>query len=88
MPMTIFEDSQGAIALSNMQACWHYNFVRSALNDGRITTVYCSTGDTVADIFTKPATKLKLHNLCFIYLGSEKKVSKVRSKMCWTKFVQ
>lgn len=64
----VYEDNQGAIALAKnpvyRQRCKHvdikYHFVRSAIEDGRISLEYCPTDDMVADILTKPATKLKL----------------------------
>lgn len=66
-PVNIFEDNQGAIALSQnpvcRQRCKHvdikYHFVRTVLSDNMITIEYCPTADMVADIFTKPATKVK-----------------------------
>lgn len=68
MPVQIFEDNQGAIALSKnpvcRQRCKHvdvrYHFIRSALSDGKVTVEYCPTEDMVADVMTKPVTKFKL----------------------------
>lgn len=46
------------------QQCKHvdikYHFIRSTVNDGKVTLVYCPTEEMVADIMTKPVTKLKL----------------------------
>lgn len=66
-PVTIFEDNQGAIALSKnpvcRQRCKHvdirYHFIRSALSDGKISIEYCPTADMAADVLTKPVTKFK-----------------------------
>ena len=65
-PVTICEDNQGVIALSKNPVCHQrckpvdikFYFVRSALNDGKITTEYYPTADMAADILTKPG------NLC------------------------
>ncbi len=37
-----------------------YHFVRTVINEGRISLEYCPTDIRVADVLTKPATKLKL----------------------------
>lgn len=37
-----------------------YHFVRSVIKEGRISLEYCPTDEMVADVLTKPATKLKL----------------------------
>jgi len=77
VPVKIFEDNQGAIALSknhvNRQRCKHvdisFHFVRSALNDGNITIEYCPTAEMVADVMTKPATKFKLEQFRHFIFG-------------------
>ena len=64
----VFEDNQGTIALArnpvSRQRCKHidirYHFIRETVNSGRVSLEYCPTEQMVADIFTKPATKLKL----------------------------
>lgn len=75
-PVTIYEDSQGAIALSKnpvcRQRCKHvdikYHFVRYPPVDEKITIEYCPTTDMVADILTKPITKAILDRfMCFIF---------------------
>ena len=75
-PVTIYEDNQGAIALSKNPICRQrckyvdikYHFVRSALKDGKITIEYCPTASMVADILTKPVTKVMLDKfVCFIF---------------------
>ena len=66
--VTIFEDNQGAIALAcnpvNRQRSKHidirYHFIRNALEEGKIELQYCPTEYMVADIFTKPMSKIKL----------------------------
>lgn len=63
-----FEDNQGTIALANnpvhRQRCKHldikYHFIRENINSGRVILEYCPTVQMVADILTKPATKMKL----------------------------
>lgn len=64
----VFEDNQGTIALAknpvNRQRCKHidikYHFIRETVNSGRVTLEYCPTEQMLADVMTKPATKLKL----------------------------
>lgn len=68
VPVKIYEDNQGTIALSKNPVCRQrskhvdikYNFVRSAHTEGKISIEYCPTTDMVADVFTKPVTKAKL----------------------------
>ena len=65
-PVLIFEDNQGTIALSKnpvkRQRSKHidvrYRFVRSTQNAGKIIIKYCPTADMVADVMTKPITKV------------------------------
>lgn len=45
-----------------------YHFIRSALSDGKIIIEYCPTADMVADVLTKPVTKLKIEGLWNIVL--------------------
>lgn len=75
-PVTIFEDNQGAIALSKnpvcRQRCKHidirYHFVRSVLSDGKIILHYCPTVDMVADILTKSVYKARMDKfMCFLF---------------------
>ncbi|KAF3706927.1 Copia protein Gag-int-pol protein Copia VLP protein Copia protease [Channa argus] len=64
----VYEDNQGTIALArnpvNRQRCKHidikYHFTRETVNSGRVNLEYCPSEKMVADIMTKPATKLKL----------------------------
>jgi len=67
-PVTLFEDNQGTIALAknpiNRQRSKHidirYHFIRNEISSGKVVLQYCPTQDMVADIMTKPATKIKL----------------------------
>ena len=76
-PVLIYEDNQGTIALSknpvNQQRSKHidihYHFIRTELNDGKITIEYCPTTDMVTDIMTKPATKFKLDKFKHFIFG-------------------
>lgn len=78
VPVKVFEDNQGAIALSknpvNRQRCKHidvrFHFVRCALSDGKINIEYCPTADMVADIMTKPATKFKIERFGKFMFGT------------------
>ena len=64
---TIFEDNQGAIALSknpvDRQRAKHidirYHFSRSVQETGKVTIKYCPTQDMIADMMTKASTKEK-----------------------------
>ena len=61
-------DNQGAINLAK-NPMYHkrskhiqvkYHFIRDEIRSGKIELQYIPTEDNVADIFTKPVTKLKL----------------------------
>lgn len=64
----VYEDNQGAIALAknpvHRQRCKHidikYHVIRENVNNGRFILEYCPTDEMIADVLTKPATKLKL----------------------------
>ena len=66
--VNIFEDNQGAIALSknpvNRQRSKHidirYHFIRNAVEEGKVIIHYCPTEDMAADVLTKPMTKFKV----------------------------
>ena len=70
IPVKIYEDNQGAIALSKNPVCRQrskhidikYHFVRSAHAEGKISIEYCPTADMVADVLTKPVTKAKFES--------------------------
>ncbi len=74
----VYEDNQGAIALArnpvHRQRCKHvdikYHFVRSLLDGDKMNLEYCPTNDMVADILTKPATKLKLMKFEMFVFGT------------------
>lgn len=76
-PVKIFEDNQGAIALSKNPVCCQrckyvnirFHFIRSTLSDGKITTEYCATADIVADVLTKPVTKFKIEQFALYMFG-------------------
>ena len=67
-PVKILGNNQDVITLFkdpvNRQRCKHidikYHFIRDALHKKKIEIIYCPTTDMIADIMTKPLTKLKL----------------------------
>ena len=69
-PITIFRDNQGSIALVknpiNHNKSKHndinYHFIRDAYNDKIIDVVYTPTESNIADLMTKPMSKVKLKN--------------------------
>lgn len=73
----IYEDNQGTISLAKnpvyRQRCKHidikYHFVRSVVNEGKVFLEYCPTNEMVADVLTKPATKLKLRKYEMFMFG-------------------
>ena len=61
---TMYEDNQGAIAMSRNPVLHNrtkhieaYRFVREKTQDGTIEQKYCPTNEMVADILTKPISK-------------------------------
>ena len=74
----VYDDNQGAIALArnpvNRQRCKHidirYHFIREAVNSGRVFLEYCPTDLMIADLMTKPATKLKLKRFSQYLFGT------------------
>ena len=68
-PTVVYDDNQGAIALSknpvNRQRSKHidvrYHFIRIEVNSGRVVIEYCPTHSMIADVMTKPVTKVKLN---------------------------
>lgn len=75
----VHEDNQGTIALAknpvNRRRCKHipvdikYHFIRSTVNEGRVTLMYCSTDNMIADVMTKPVNKLKLDRFAGALFG-------------------
>ena len=64
----VYDDNQGAIALAknpvNRQRSKHidikYHFIMKKVNNEKFILEYCPTEQMIADVMTKPATKLKL----------------------------
>lgn len=73
----IHEDNQGTIALArnpvNRKRCKHidikYDFIRSTVNEGKVNLMYCSTDEMVADMMTKPVSKVKLQKFADFLFG-------------------
>ena len=76
----VYEDNQETIALAknpmSRQRYKHvdikYPFVRSIVNEGKVCLLYCTTEEMVADIMTKPVSKLKLRKFTDIMFGVKK----------------
>ena len=76
-PAKILGDNEDAIALSkdpvNRQKCLHidikYHFIRDALHKKKIEIIYCPITQMIADIMTKPMTKLKLKRFKRLLFG-------------------
>ena len=74
----IYVGNQGAINLAknplNRQRSKHidikYHFVRSEIQSGNVKLQYIPTNSNVADIFTKPATRVKLGMFKNFIMGS------------------
>ena len=73
----IYEDNQGTIALANnpvqRQRSKHidikYHFIRLNVKDGKVVLKYCPTNDMLADLMTKPATKVQLEKFKPLIFG-------------------
>ena len=71
------EDNQGTIALVGnpvcRQRCKHvdikYHFIRSTIREEKMSLVYCPTDEMVADIMTKPVSKMKLKKFAGVIFG-------------------
>ena len=69
-PVKLYVDNQGAIALAKNpvqhQRCKHidikYHYVRDEIENGYVNLIYVPSEQNLADIFTKPVTKVKLSN--------------------------
>ena len=67
----MYVDNQGAIALANNpvhhKRSKHidvkYHYVRLEIQNGVVSLIYVPTGNNVADVFTKPVTRVKLDRL-------------------------
>ena len=71
-------ENQGSINLAknplNHQSSEHSDikyFIRSEIQNGNVTLEYVATEDNVADIFTKPAAKIKLQKFKDIILDNQ-----------------
>jgi hypothetical protein len=70
-PTTIFEDNQGAIALAEnpvdhkrtKHIAIRYHFTREAIANDLIKLKYLETEEMVADLLTKPLSRVKLEKL-------------------------
>lgn len=73
----VCEDNQGTIALVRnpvcRQRCKHvdikYHFIRSIIREDKMSLVYCPTDNMVADVMTKPASRLKLSKFAGVMFG-------------------
>lgn len=76
MPLQIYSDSQGAIALAKGEAisarskhiAVHYFFSRDRISRGEISLDYVSTGEMAADVLTK-ALPTHMHEACIKRMG-------------------
>ena len=67
-PVNVFSDNQGAIALSKHPVHHHrtkhidirYHFIRDNINNNNIEISYVPTANNIADLMTKPCSKVKL----------------------------
>lgn len=77
-PTKVYDDNQGTIALArnpvNRQRCKHidikYHFIRETVSSGKISLEYCPTDNMIADLMTKPATKLQLKKFAQYLFGT------------------
>lgn len=73
----VYEDNQGTIALVNnpvcRQRCKHvdikYHFIRSIIREDKMSLAYCPTDNMVADVMTKPASRVKLRKFAGVMFG-------------------
>ena len=72
----VYEDNQGTIDLAknpvSRQRCKHvvikYHFIRSIVNEGRVTHLFCTAEEMVADILTNPLTDAELKEFLWYYV--------------------
>ena len=70
-PITIKEDNQGAIALTQNPITHsktkhidiRFHFIREAREDGSVDIIYCPTSEMIADLFTKPIPRGQFEKL-------------------------
>ena len=70
-PITIMEDNQGAIALTQNPIAHsrtkhidiRFHFIREAREESTIDIVYCPTSEMIADLFTKPTPRGRFEKL-------------------------
>lgn len=70
-PTVLHSDNQSAIALAKddmyrartKHIDIRFHFIRWVVKEGKLTLVYCPTGDMVADIFTKPLHSPRVKHL-------------------------
>ena len=76
--VNIYVDNQGAIDLASRciteKRSKHidirYHFIREKISSGFIELTHVSTHDNVADLLTKPSTKVKLQRFCRVLFGA------------------
>ena len=80
-PVRIYGDNQGAIALVKNQPNHNkskhidikfHSFAKNTRKD--LELIYVPTNDNIADLMTKPATKIKLDKFQKFIFGSDNKV--------------
>ena len=79
-PVVIFEDNQGAIAMSHNPIHYaktkhihiRHHFIRDQVEAGDIVIKYISTDKMLADALTKALTKVKLDPLKEVFMGNDK----------------
>ena len=77
-PIMIFGDNQGSLDMvknkvSNDRSKHidiKHHFIREKYSEGLIDVCYIPTGENIADLFTKPAVKVKLENFQKLLFGN------------------
>ena len=70
-PTVLMEDNQGAIAISKNPVTHartkhidiKFHYVREAVKEGTISLTYCPTEMMIADLLTKPLTRIRFQSL-------------------------